>query len=421
MHIDRLTPYVALAFLVVASPHATANSPRFFRVASETSETAIVEFLPSGEMTWTSAIPTGRFHVEVNMDLPDEPWFTYISGTATSGLHQLRLFDPAPPAGMAYIPEGEFLRGDIWGGDFSATPATWVWVSAFYIDRTEVPKTLWDEVREWGLTNGFTDLSAGVGGGRRVTQIVTNESGVSTNVITVEAGADHPVTLVNWYDAAKWCNARSLMEGLTPAYFTDTAFTELYRTGQVDLTNFHVDWDSAGYRLPTETEWEKAARGGLIQHHFAWPSFGLPLTLFIDGTKANYWNSGDPYDQGTTPAGYYDGDQVVTNALGDPLPGEDTANAYGVYDMVGNVWEWCWDIFSATTYQWQVDSDDLRDPRGPTFTNLPLRRVERGGSWRTATNTLSDLRMATRWWWFPSESTQNLNRGFRSVRRAVEP
>ena len=419
MHFSRQILHTFFAILALATTSVLADAPRFFRVVSDDAESEIVEFLPSGEMTWISP-QTNRFHVEVNMDLPEGPWFTYISDTVTNGLHQIRLFDPAPPPGMAYIPAGEFLRGDIWGGDATATPATWVWVSAFHMDRTEVSKTLWDEVRDWGLTNGFTDLPAGLGGGRRVSQIVTNDSGISTNWVTVEAGPEHPVTLVNWYDAVKWCNARSLKEGLTPAYFIDTSLTTLYRTGQVDLANAHVDWESTGYRLPTETEWEKAARGGLIQHHYAWPSFGLPLNLFIDGTKANYWNSGDPFDQGTTPVGYYDGNQIVTNAMGDPLAVQDMANAYGVYDMVGNVWEWCWDIFSPTTYQWQVHNNDLRDPRGPPHlnTNLALRRTERGGSWRT--ESLNDLRAATRWWWFPSEATQNLNRGFRTVRRAGE-
>lgn len=109
----------------------------------------------------------------------------------------------------------------------------------------------------------------------------------------------------------KWANARSEKEGLVPCYYTDDTQTTVYRTGTVDVQNDWVKWIACGYRLPTEVEWEKAARGGAAGHRYPWSA-----TDAIDHSRANY-DSG-----GTTPVGSF------------------APNGYGLYDMAGNVWEW---------------------------------------------------------------------------------
>ena len=394
-----------------------AQSPRFFRVEAE-SNTEVVDFSSLGELTWSNANPSGRFQVQWAEGLAAGVWQDYLSGPATGVIHRVKLVDFGVPEGMAYIPAGDFMMGDAWGGDSTATPVHRVWVSAFTMDKFTVTKALWDEVRAWGLTNGFTDLAEGAGGGIRTAQIVTNGGGVTTNRVFSAVGPEHPVVLINWYDMVKWCNARSLREGLEPVYYLDSGFTEVYRSGAVDVANSQVDWGGTGYRLATEAEWEKAARGGLVQHHYPWPSYGLPLSNYINRTQLNYLGSGDPYEQGSTPPGYYNGSQVVTNELGQFLPVEDMANAYGLYDMAGNVWEFCWDVYSFTSYQWRVDSGDVTDPHGPTYVTNQIRRVDRGGSWLTGSNSVADARVGVRFWEWPSSAYYAHNRGFRTVRRA---
>jgi formylglycine-generating enzyme required for sulfatase activity len=127
-------------------------------------------------------------------------------------------------------------------------------------------------------------------------------------------GADErPVESVTWWEAARFCNARSAAEGLTPAYSED------------------FDWDRAadGYRLPTEAEWEHACRAGT-----AGPRYG-------------------PLDE---IAWYRENSGGLLHEAGGKRP-----NAWGLYDMLGNTWDWCWDVYDAEVY-------------GPY-------RVLRGGGW----------------------------------------
>ena len=217
------------------------------------------------------------------------------------------------PEGMALIPAGVFTMGD----GRVAGPVHPVDVSAFAIDRTEVTTALWNEVRTWALSRGY-DLNPGGSWGN-----------------------DHPIHTVNWFDVVKWCNARSEMEGLVPAYYLDEAKTQIYRTGYGAP---FVNWN-AGYRLPTEAEWEKAARGGAVGRLYPWAD--------SDDISDDRLNSNDRIGR-TTPVGSY------------------PANGYGLRDMAGNVWEWCWD--------WHAEYPGglVTDPRGPASGSA---RLIRGGRW----------------------------------------
>jgi formylglycine-generating enzyme required for sulfatase activity len=124
-----------------------------------------------------------------------------------------------------------------------------------------------------------------------------------------------------------------------------------------------------GYRLPTEAEWEKAARGGLSGKRFPWGSDT------ISHAEANYLATGAYGYDLSGVAGVvhsyhpsYTGGQPYTSPVG-----SFAANGYGLYDMAGNVWEWCWDWYEGSTYV-----SGAIDPRGPASGTL---RVRRGGSW----------------------------------------
>ena len=243
---------------------------------------------------------------------------------------------PSTPAGFALIPAGAFQMGDSFGeGEVAERPLRRVTVSAFYMAQRETTKALWDEVRAWGISRGYTDLP--VGGGK---------------------GSHHPVQTVTWFDVIKWCNARSEKEGLTPCY---TVGGSPLRTGTVIPV---VNWTAKGYRLPTEAEWEKAARGGLKKKRFPWGDT-------IDHGQVNYQSNEKFTPDISAMRGFhptYDtGDFPYTSPVG-----SFKANGYGLYDMTGNVWEWCWDWYG--TYP----SGQPTDPKGSAS---GLVRVQRGGSW----------------------------------------
>ena len=131
------------------------------------------------------------------------------------------------PSGMALIPAGPFVMGDTFGEGYSdELPLHTNQISAFYLDQYEVTKALWDGVYNWATNHSYSfDYGA---------------QGKATN---------HPAQSLTWYDAVKWCNARSEQQGRSPAYYTDAAQTLVYRAGQADVQNDWVKWRAGiGYR-----------------------------------------------------------------------------------------------------------------------------------------------------------------------------
>jgi formylglycine-generating enzyme len=286
------------------------------------------------------------WEVLTNIIVTQSP-YAFVDATSSPGEQRFyRVLGVSPaatnttPSTMVLIPAGSFQMGDAFSeGAVYELPVHSVEVSAFYLEKYEVSKGLWDRVKTWSSTNGYS--------------LDNDGSGKATN---------HPVQTINWYDMVKWCNARSEMEGRAPSYYTDVGLTQVYKNGQAEP---YVNWH-AGYRLPTEAEWEKAARGGATGHRFPWSNVDT-----ISHNQANYYSDASySYDvsptRGYNPA-FVDGVMPYTSPVGSFAP-----NGYGLYDMSGNVWEWCWD------WAGNYPSTPETDPRGP---DTGSTRVGRGGNW----------------------------------------
>jgi formylglycine-generating enzyme required for sulfatase activity len=269
--------------------------------------------------------------------------------------------------GFSLIPAGAFTMGRTSGDTDTNAPPVNVTVSQFYMGKYEVTKAEWDQVRTWAVNNGYTDLATGVG-----------------------KASDHPVLTVSWWDVIKWCNARSQKEGLTPCY---TVSGSVMKTGTTAPT---VNLTANGYRLPTEAEWEKSARGGVNGKRFAWGEDT------ISHTNTNFYNNGggEAYQFGTT--GYHPTYATGSMPYTSPV-GSFVANGYGLHDMAGNVWEWCWDWYGASTYV-----NNATDPCGAASGS---KRVIRGGGWADGANF---CRVAARYDFTPSFHLYSL--GFRVAR-----
>ena len=246
---------------------------------------------------------------------------------------------PEDADNFALIPAGSFIMGSN-EGDHDEDPVHEVQVSGFYMGKHEVSWKLWQEVRDWAASNGYDIGSVGSG-----------------------KGDQHPVHSVNWYDVVKWCNAASERAGLEPVYYLSGA---VYRSGE---SAPYIDYSKQGYRLPTEAEWEKAARGGESGKRFPWGNT-------ISHTHANYRANGDAYSydvssytSDTYHPSYADGVFPYTAPVG-----SFEENAYGLYDMSGNVTEWCNDWYVSNYY----DSSPFTDPQGPSTGGA---RVWRGFAW----------------------------------------
>jgi len=266
---------------------------------------------------------------------------------SSSGVRYFRAVQ-IPNVDMVVVPGGTFEMGDTFTEGYTEElPVHQVPLSPFYMAQTEVTWFQWTNVYAWAIGNGYGFDNAGEG-----------------------KGPTHPVHTVNWYDVVKWCNARSQMENRTPVYYTSPGQTNVYRTGRLDISNDCVRWSADGYRLPTEAEWERAARGEEAGLRFPWGNT-------ISHSNANYRSVTylTNYDYGGglgTHPDYSTGDPPYTSPVGSFPP-----NAYGLYDMAGNVSERCWDRLDSSWYSNPAAA--LMDTKGPD--GAGMIRVRRGGSW----------------------------------------
>lgn len=201
-------------------------------------------------------------------------------------------------AAMVHISAGTFMMGDKDEIDASLHEVV---LSAFYIDTHLVTQEQYEKVMDANPSRWKGDLN--------------------------------PVEQVRWSDAVRYCNKRSELEGLELCY---------------NLETWECNFDSNGYRLPTEAEWEYACRAG----------------------------SDSPYFFGEEPSRLGDYAWFEDNSDGRPRPvGQKKPNPWGLYDICGNVWEWCNDFYKVDYYQ----EADKENPRGPADGET---KVVRGGAWR---------------------------------------
>ncbi len=256
---------------------------------------------------------------------------------------------PIPPAGMVLVTGGRFEMGDLYAeGSGNALPVHTVAVSTFFMARHDVT---FEEYDAFCVATGSQVLDD-MGWGR----------------------GNMPVINVRWFEAVSYCNWLSTREGLTPCYA---------------INGSDVRWDSgaSGYRLPTEAEWEFAARerGKKVR-------FGNGKEI-ADSAEINF--NAQVQTPFSVPGSY----RARSTPVDSFQPSE-----LGLFDMAGNVWQWCWDWYDAAYY----GKSPLSDPRGPAS---GAERVLRGGAWH---NPAEKSRAMCRGYYDPNARYADF--GFRVVR-----
>jgi len=266
---------------------------------------------------------------------------------------------------LAFIPGGEFEMGDhhdLGGREHPSDeiPVHTVKLNSFYIGRSEVTTTQYVHFLNDVLKDKQISVSKDglvISTNSKIIYCDTNISDTSSRILWngktfsfSKNKAQHPIVCVRWEGAALFCNWLSKSHGLLPCY---------------NISTWKCDFSKNGFRLPTEAEWEYAARGGKYP----------PYTVYTHGNEvnksiANLPNSGDPFETGpypwTTPVAFYDG--KLKRKADFNWPGKQIsfqtgngANGYGLYDMQGNVWEWVNDWYQHNYYE---NSPSI-NPQGP--------------------------------------------------------
>ncbi len=281
-----------------------------------------------------------------------DDWTPSVTATATYTI------SGGTPAQMILVPAGTFTMGRTNGdGNSSEVPTHSVTLNSFYIGKYEVTQAEYSQYMPPAPT-------------------WTSSSGL---------GENYPVYGVSWYSVLKYCNLRSMAEGLTPAYtILGSTNPANWGGGGVVPTDTWPAWDAVicnwnanGYRMPTEAEWEYAARGATNSPDYLYSG--------SDDINAVAWC-------------------MDNSDLSSQIVGTKTPNGIGTYDMSGNSWEWCWDWYSSSYYS----SSPSNNPTGPAS---EVSRVIRGG---TFNYIASSCRVAKRGYSFPY--TYGANPGFRLCR-----
>ncbi|NCA81855.1 MAG: hypothetical protein EOM72_03830 [Opitutae bacterium] len=349
-------------------------------------QTAVITSVQgNGQVTWTNVVNTHAIYRVEWASAATGPWHRFTAqplntvdaltnrsfSVAVPMFYRVVMATNPPPRGMVWIDGGDVELGQAG----IETPVHTNFISGFWMDEMEVTWGKYLEVWNWAVTNGYVFAAAA--------------SSPATN---------HPVEYLNWYECIKWCNARSQKEGLRPCYYENPippggTPSGVYRGNMnLNIYNNYVDWGANGYRLPTEAEWEKAARGGRQRKLFPWGGDTIQHAWATYYSSTNY-----PYD--TSPTRGHHPDYRLT----DTSPaGSFPANGYGLHDMTGNVQEWCWDWHAPYSANYAID------PRGPTNGTW---RVMRGGC---LVNSANHVRCADRTWVLPA-AVESVN-GFRCVR-----
>jgi formylglycine-generating enzyme required for sulfatase activity/tetratricopeptide (TPR) repeat protein len=217
---------------------------------------------------------------------------------------------------MVRVDGGKFKMGDTLGvGRIDEKPIQDVELSPYLICAVQVTQKLWNMVMNDNPSNFH--------------------------------GYDLPVEHVSWYDCIEFCNKLSLLAGLTPCYKIEYNLPDTANYNRTDTVKWTVecDWAANGYRLPTEAEWEFAAKGGLTSNHYRYAG--------SDDLNHVCWHK--------------DNSQYKSHNVA-----QKASNELGIYDMSGNVWEWCWDWYEG------YKQGSFKDPQGPPAGSY---RILRGGSW----------------------------------------
>jgi len=310
--------------------------------------------------------------------------------------------DPNIPAGMVYIPNGGFEMGDHHDGDSpDELPLHPVLLDSFYMSKYPTTNRQYCDYLNSAKNNGEIKVESGVvyattdntnsypycdtHSANGWSQIVYSGGVFSVRTKDDRDMSDDPMVRVSWYGAVAYCNRRSGEDGKEQCY---------------NLSTWSCDFSKKGYRLPTEAEWEYAARGGKQD-----PYCRFPWGDTINHDYANYYANGSAYSYDTSPyttntyhPKWNDGIFPYTSVVG-----SFSANGYGLFDMAGNVWELCNDRYDNNYYN--VSPYD--NPQGPA---VGTTRVARGGEWHSVAFW---CRSACRNYVSPGSKYHNL--GFRVV------